>query len=159
MKLDQMDKDILEYLQRDSNITNAELARKLNISPPAMHGRVKRLYNDGFIDKHVLILNASKLGFDLLCFIFLNTNVHQLEQLNQFEAKIQELPQVLECYTLTGEYDYMLKVVNKNSNNLQHFIRQLNGISEITRIQTSISLREVKFSTELPIGDEQSVQD
>ncbi|MGE7184456.1 Lrp/AsnC family transcriptional regulator [Peribacillus sp. NPDC006672] len=153
MNLDYLDRQAVELLQKDSSISNAELARRLNISPPAMLNRVKRLYSEGYIERQVLIMDSSKMGFDLLSFIFLNTKLHQIEQLKEFEQTIQSFPQVLECFTLAGEYDYILKVVCRNSNDLQQFIRQLNGISEIIRIHSSISLRKVKFSTELPIWE------
>ncbi|MEC1376001.1 Lrp/AsnC family transcriptional regulator [Heyndrickxia oleronia] len=148
--LDRVDLRILDLLQKEEQISNAELARCVNLSPPATHARVKRLESEGFIDRHVAILNQEKLGFDLLCFIFISTNIHQAEKLECLEKELKEMPEVLECYCLTGEYDYLLKVANKDRRDLESFIRKLNLLG-ITKIQTSLALREIKYSTVLPI--------
>jgi DNA-binding Lrp family transcriptional regulator len=146
-----IDQFILDILQREAHLSNADLARMVNLSPPATHARVKRLEREGYIDQQVSILNHSKLGFDLLCFIFVSTNIHQKEQLENLEGAMKIMPEVLECHCLTGEYDYLLKVANRNREELERFIRKLNLLSGVNRIQTSISLREIKFSTALPI--------
>jgi len=80
--LDNVDLQILAILQREVQISNAELARRVNLSPPATHTRVKRLENEGYIDQQVAILNQEKLGFDLLCYIFMSTNIHQEKQVS-----------------------------------------------------------------------------
>ncbi|MFC7391948.1 Lrp/AsnC family transcriptional regulator [Scopulibacillus cellulosilyticus] len=150
--LDDVDIQILDAMQKEGHLSNVELARRLNLSPPATHARVKRLENDGFIDRRVAILNQEKLGFDLLCFIFMSTNIHKAEKLEVLEKELMAMPEVLECHCLTGEYDYLLKVANKDRKGLESFIRKLNRLG-ITRIQTSLALREIKYSTVLPIGD------
>ena len=83
--LDDLDVQILDILQKESQVSNAELARRVNLSPAAMHARIKRLDGEGFIDKQVAILNQEKLGFDLLCFIFMSTNIHQFDKLEVLE--------------------------------------------------------------------------
>jgi DNA-binding Lrp family transcriptional regulator len=80
-----------------------------------------------------------------------STNIHQKEQLENLEGAMKTMPEVLECHCLTGEYDYLLKVANRNREELERFIRKLNLLSGVNRIQTSLSLREIKFSTALPI--------
>jgi len=124
----------------------------VNLSPPATHTRIKRLEKEGYINHQVAILNQEKLGFDLLSFIFVSTNIHQAEKLEVLENELESIPEVLECHCLTGEYDYLLKVVNKDRRELEKFIRKLNGLG-ITRIQTSLALREIKYSTVLPIRE------
>lgn len=150
--LDQIDLQLLNALQNQSQLSNTELAKMVNLSPPATHARVKRLESEGYIDRHVAILNQEKLGFDLLCFIFMSTNIHQADKLELLEKELKAMPEVLECYCLTGEYDYLLKVANKDRKDLEGFIRKLNQLG-ITRIQTSLALREIKYSTILPISD------
>ncbi|WP_141770447.1 Lrp/AsnC family transcriptional regulator [Bacillus sp. MUM 116] len=152
--LDALDRKILDLLQMEAQLSNAELARRVNLSPPATHARVKRLENEGFIDRHVVVLNSRKLGIDLLCFIFVSTNIHQKEQLEQLESAMNSMPEILECHCLTGEYDYFLKVANRNREELEKFIRKLNLLPGINRIQTSLSLREIKFTTALPINND-----
>ncbi|GLI07466.1 AsnC family transcriptional regulator [Paenibacillus tyrfis] len=150
--LDEVDIQILDLMQKEAQLSNAELARRVNLSPPATHARVKRLENEGFIERQVAILNQEKLGFDLLCFVFMSTNIHQAEQLEVLEKALSSMPEVLECHCLTGEYDYLLKVANKDRKELEGFIRKLNKLG-IARIQTSLALREIKYSTVLPIGN------
>jgi len=154
--LDSLDREILKILQNEAQLTNAELARRVNLSPPATHARVRRLESEGLIDRHVAILNQKRLGFDLLCFIFVSTNIHQKEQLEMLESAMNLMPEILECHCLTGEYDYLLKVANRNREELERFIRKLNLLPGVNRIQTSLSLREIKFTTALPIHDESS---
>ncbi len=152
--LDDLDVQILDILQKESHVSNAELARRVNLSPAAMHSRIKRLDGEGFIDKQVAILNQEKLGFDLLCFIFMSTNIHQSDKLEVLEKELESMPEVLECHCLTGEYDYLLKVANRDRKELEQFIRKLNKLG-ITKIQTSLALREIKYSTVLPIRNEE----
>ncbi len=148
--LDTIDIQILDILQKESQISNAEIARRVNLSPPATHTRIKRLEGQGFINRQVAILNQEKLGFDLLCYVFISTNIHQAEQLDILENALEAMSEVLECHCLTGEYDYLLKVVIRDRKELDGFIRKLNKLG-ISRIQTNLSLREIKNSTVLPI--------
>ena len=152
--LDKVDVQILDILQKQAQLNNTEIAKRVNLSPPAVHSRIKRLENEGYIKRQVAILDQEKLGFDLLCFIFISTTIHQAEELYVLETALEALPEVLECQCLTGEYDYLLKVANKNSKDLQTFIRKLNKLG-IAKIQTSLALREVKSSTVLPIVEEE----
>ena len=153
--LDQVDLQLLDILQREAQVSNAELARRVNLSPPATHTRIKRLESEGYIHRQVAILNQEKLGFDLLSFIFICTNIHQAEQLEVLEKALRAMPEVLECHCLTGEHDYLLKVANKDRKGLENFIRKLNRLG-ISRIQTSLALREIKCSTVLPICEDES---
>ncbi|MEK3744663.1 Lrp/AsnC family transcriptional regulator [Brevibacillus sp. FSL K6-0770] len=155
--LDQVDIHILDVLQKDATISNAELARRVSLSPPATHTRVKRLEAEGYINRQVAILDQEKLGFDLLCFVFISTNIHQEKELETLESALRSMPEVLECHCLTGEYDYLLKVAIKDRKGLDSFIRKLNRLG-ISRLQTNLSLREIKSSTVLPIAAEEQEQ-
>lgn len=148
--LDQIDIDLLDFMQKNAQLSNTELAKLVNLSPPATHARVKSLEKEGFIERQVAILNQEQLGFDLLCFIFIRTNIHQEEALASLENKLRSLTEILECYCLTGEYDYLLKVANKNRKELEGFIKKLNKLG-ISQIHTSLALREIKSTTVLPI--------
>jgi len=149
--LDKVDIEILDLLQREAKLSNIEISKRVNLSPPAVHIRIKRLENGGFIKRQVAILDQEKLGFDLLCFIFMSTNIHQAEKLDSLENALRSMPEVLECHCLTGEYDYLLKIANRDRKELESFIRKLNKLG-ITKIQTSLALREIKDSTLLPIS-------
>lgn len=154
--LDNVDLLILAILQREVQISNAELARRVNLSPPATHTRVKRLENEGYIDQQVAILNQEKLGFDLLCYIFMSTNIHQEKEIEELENSLKTMTEIMECHCLTGAYDYLLKVVIRDRQDLDQFIRKLNKLG-VSRIQTNLSLREIKYSTVLPIEEKQQV--
>ncbi|MGI2326842.1 Lrp/AsnC family transcriptional regulator [Planococcus sp. YIM B11945] len=148
--LDKTDIAILDILQRQADLSNIEIAKRVSLSSPAVHARIKRLETEGYIQRQVAILDPEKLGFDLLCFVFISTTIHQAEELTVLESALEAMPEVLECQCLTGEYDYLLKVANKDRKELQAFIRKLNKLG-ITKIQTSLALREIKSSTVLPI--------
>lgn len=148
--LDSIDLQILDILQRSSDISNTELSHMVKLSPPATHTRIKRLKHEGYINRQVAILDQEKLGFDLLCFVFISTDIHQAEKLEILEQNLYAMPEVLECHCLTGEFDYLMKVANKDRSELEGFIRKLNKLG-ISRIQTTLALREIKQSTILPI--------
>ncbi|MEY8749693.1 Lrp/AsnC family transcriptional regulator [Alkalicoccobacillus gibsonii] len=150
--LDGIDIQILDILQKNAQLSNSEIAKRVNLSPPATHARIKNIEKNGYINKHVAILNQEKLGFNLLSMIFISTSIHQHDAIETLEDKLKALPEVLECHCLTGEYDYLLKIVTKNRNDLEGFIRKLNRLG-IARIQTSLVLREIKSSTTLPITE------
>lgn len=151
--LDNLDIEILNYLQNEGRISNAELSRRVELSPPATHARVKRLEDQGYIREYVALLEPEKLGFDMLCFINVGLQMHTKEQVENFRNAIQEIPEVLECYHITGEYDYLLKVIISNRKNLEEFVvRRLTPIQGVARIYTSLVLSEVKNRTSLPIN-------
>ncbi|GAK02272.1 transcriptional regulator, AsnC family [Geomicrobium sp. JCM 19037] len=155
-KLDDTDRVLLELLQQEAHLSNVDLARRINLSPPATHARVKRLEEAGIIERYVTILNKDRLGFDLLCFIYVGMNAHQRKHIDFFQEKVVRMPEVLECHHVTGEYDYILKVLLKNSHDLKTFIvENLSALPSVTRIQTSVSYGEVKSSTALPIQKEE----
>jgi DNA-binding Lrp family transcriptional regulator len=150
--LDNLDKAILRELQTDGRVSNAELARRVNLSPPAIHARLRRLEEQGFIRQYVALLDREKAGYDMLCFVNMNLQLHQQEQIDTVRAAILEIPEVIECYSLTGEYDYLLKVAIRNRKDLERFVmHHLTRISGVHQVHTSIVLTELKSTTALPI--------
>ncbi len=150
--LDDIDRAILAFVQEDGRIANAELARQLNLSPPATHARVRRLEREGFIEGYAGMLSRAKLGYDLLCFVLVGLTVHQFEHVYGFRDRVLAMPEVLECYNITGEYDYLLKVVLRNREDLERFVvGELTPLPGVARLQTSLVLSEVKSSIKLPI--------
>jgi DNA-binding Lrp family transcriptional regulator len=151
-ELDDLDAEILELLQRDGRVSNAELARQINLSQPAVHNRIRRLERLGYIRQYVTLLDREKIGYDLLCFINVNIQVHQPDQIETFRNMILRMPEVLECYHITGEHDYLLKVVLRNRKDLERFVvDKLTPIPGVARIQTSLVLREVKSTMALAL--------
>jgi len=150
--IDELDSNILEILQADARISNAELARRVNLSPPATLARVRRLEESGYIDRYATLLDRKHVGFDMLCFVRVSLQLHDIEQVNGFREAVQQMPEVLECHHVTGDYDYILKVVAHNTKDLENFlVNQLTPIPGVARIYTSLVLNEVKTSTVLPL--------
>ena len=151
--IDDYDRAILEALQADGRIANAELARRLALSAPAIHARLRRLEEVGLITRYAALLDREKLGFDLLCFVNITLQRHTREHVDLFRQRIQQIPQVLECHHVTGEYDYLLKVVVRNRKELEHLLmEELTPIPGVAHIHTSLVLNEVKAATALPLA-------
>jgi len=150
--LDSVDKATLRALQVDGRLSNVELARKISLSPPATHARRRRLEKDGYIHQYTAVVDREKAGYDLLCFIHISLQMHQLEQVERFRKLVRQMPEVLECYHITGEYDYLLKVVLRNRKDLERFaVDRLTPIPGVARIHTSLVFTEVKSTTALPL--------
>jgi DNA-binding Lrp family transcriptional regulator len=150
--LDELDRAILLELQKNGRISHVELSRIVNLSPPAIHTRIKRLEQQGYIDRYAALVNRELVGYEMLCFISVSLQVHQLDQVENFRRRVTEMPEVLECYHLTGEYDYLLKVAVYNQKSLQQFLMdKLTPIPGIGRIHTSLVLTEIKHSTVLSL--------
>lgn len=150
--LDELDLAILKVLQTDGRIRNVELANRVNLSPPAVHARIKRLEQQGYVKHYAALLDRERMGYDMLCFVHVSLQLHQTEQVRNFRTHIREMPEVLECYHVTGEHDYLLKVVVHNRKDLERFvIDRLTPIPGVARIHTSLVLTEVKSVTTLPL--------
>ncbi|MEM7336817.1 MAG: Lrp/AsnC family transcriptional regulator [Chloroflexota bacterium] len=150
MKLDETDTLILNYLQKDSSISNVKLAGFVNLSPAATLTRVKKLEQEGFIKGYTAVIDTERLGYSLLCMVQVSLETHEVQLVNQFREQIQEMPEVLECYFLTGQSDYLLKVTVKDRQALEYFlVNTLTPASGVARLQTSVILNEVKTSSVL----------
>ncbi len=150
--LDPLDSAILKILQANARISNAELARRVNLSPPATYARVKRLEDNGLIQAYATLLNRQQAGYDMMCFVRVSLQLHDIEQVHGFRDAVREMPEVLECHHVTGDYDYLLKIVARNTADLENFlVNRLTPIPGVARIHTSLVLREVKATTQIPI--------
>lgn len=154
--IDDTDRAILTELQNDSSISNVELARRISLSPPAVHARIKRLEELGYVRQYAAILDREKLGYELLCLISVTLEVHHVDNINQFRDAVAQMPEVLECYFITGEFDYLLKVAVRSRMELEQFLMEkLTPVRGIARIATSIVLTEIKFTTSLALADDE----
>ena len=150
---DELDRLILQELQQDARISNAELARRVELSPPATLARIRRLEESGLIQGYSAKVDRKLAGYDLLCFVSVSLQVHDTEQLYAFRNAVREIPRVLECHHVTGDYDYLLKVVAHDTADLEDFlVNQLTPAPGVARIHTSVVLSETKppSSLELP---------
>ena len=152
MKYDAMDIKILNILQDNGRITNSKLASEIGISPPAMSERVKRLESSGVIEKYVAILDRKKSGFSLLAMINVSLSLHQISNLKTVKDLLVQLDEVLECYQMTGDIDFMLKVAIKDMYSYTEFVNdKLSGIPGIQNIKTSFVLDTLKSETALKL--------
>ena len=151
--LDDLDRRLLAHLQNDARATSVDLARRLKLSPPGLQKRVRKLEERGVIERYSTVVSRRAVGLDLLCFVQVLLAHHRPGSVERFPARIRSLPEVLECYYLTGEIDYLLKVVVANHDELERFLfEKLMKIDGVDRIRTSIVLKEIKTSTALPLG-------
>jgi len=150
--LDETDQAILAELQANGRISNADLARLVGLSPPAVYARLKRLEQSSLIRGYAALLDREAAGYDMLCLINISMQSHQRSAMKILRDIVVEMPEVLECYHVTGEYDYQLKVVVHNRKALEHFvIDRLSTISGIAHIRTILVLSEIKSTTALPL--------
>jgi Lrp/AsnC family transcriptional regulator, leucine-responsive regulatory protein len=150
IRLDEIDLQLLRELQKDARLPNAELARRIPLSPPAVHARLRRLETQQVIQQYTARLNYEQLGYDLSCFIGVILQTHQLRLVQNFRTAVAQFPEVAECYHLAGEYDYLLKVILKNRQHLEQFITEkLTPLEGINRLQISVVLTEIKSQTSL----------
>jgi len=155
LSLDRTDKRILEVLQRDGSISNLDLADKVGLSPSPCSRRVKALQDAGIIAKTVAVLDAKKMGLDLVAMVSIGMDRHTPDRFSNFESLVSSCPQVQSCYLITGHSaDYLLKVVVADMNAYQQFLLdKLLTIEGVTGVHSSFVMRKVVDSTHLPLGD------
>ncbi len=151
-RLDPLDWQLMALLQDAARVTNADLARKLGLSPPGLKKRLRKLEARGVITQYVALLNREALGLDLLCFVNVSLAHHRPELRRTFREAMRGMPEVLECHFLTGEVDYVVKLVVANHTALEKFLfEKLMSIEGVDRVRTSIVVNEIKASTALPL--------
>ena len=155
-KLDRYDLRILEILQNDSSITNQQLAERISLSPSPCLRRVQALEAAGIIRKRVALLDRQRLGLQLLVIIHISMDRHTSERFDSFEAAVRQLPEVLECFMITGQdADYQIKLTVRDMNHFQDILlNRITKIEGVTGVHSSFVLREVVSTTELPIWKE-----
>lgn len=152
MGLDRIDIKILEILQENGRITNARLAKMIGISPPSMLERVRKLESSGVVEKYVALINRQIIGYELMAIIVVSLSLHQVSSLRTVVDRLAELDEVLECYQLTGDVDFLLKVVTRDMASYAAFVNnKLSGIPGIQNIKTSFVLDTVKNSTSIQL--------
>ena len=150
--LDATDWRILDLLQRDARLSNVELARAVNLSPSPCLARVRALEAGGYISRYVTLIDPLKLGLQVSVFIQVRPEKQIEPSLEVFEKAMLDRPEVMECYLMTGDADYLLRVVVSDIQALQNFIVNfLSRVPGVGNIQSSFSLKQVKYQTALPL--------
>lgn len=148
MKIDEIDKRILRHLQQDSKKTNKEIANDLMLSVTAVYERIRKLEREGVVSKYVALLDPEKVekGFMVLCQIKLIQ--HKKDFLTKFEKEITSLPEVIECLHVSGDYDYILKVLVKDMDAYREFmVTKLTNLDHIGSTKSIFTINKVKQST------------
>jgi Lrp/AsnC family transcriptional regulator, leucine-responsive regulatory protein len=153
-RLDAIDIRILAALQDDGGLTNVDLAKQVGLSPSPCLARVRGLEERGVIARRVTLLDPMKLGASVSVFIQVTLEKQTEAVLDAFETSIAGFPEVMECYLMTGDSDYLLRVVVSDTIALQHFIvGRLSKTRGVANIRSSFALKQVKYKTALPIHD------
>lgn len=152
LKLTKQDVDILKLLQRDSSISTATIAERVNLSQSPCWRRINRLEQEGLIRQRVALLDRNVLGMDIVVFATINLTGTGRQNLIEFEREIVRHSEVVECYTMTGIWDYMLKIVTKDMRHYEAFVRNtLTESPSIRELHSHIAVTEIKNSTEMPL--------
>jgi Lrp/AsnC family leucine-responsive transcriptional regulator len=153
MKLDRTDRRILETIQKNGSISNLDLAEAVGLSPTPCSRRVKRLEESGIITAHVSLLNQSMLGLKLTAYIGISMDRHTPDRFEEFETKVRDFPEVMECSVVTGQSaDYLLKAVVPDMEYYEKFLLgKLTRIPGVAGVHSSFELRRVVYKTALPL--------
>ncbi|MCB1643897.1 MAG: Lrp/AsnC family transcriptional regulator [Pseudomonadales bacterium] len=152
-KLDNIDREILEALQSNACLSNMELADKICLSPSPCSRRVKILEEEGYIRSRVSLLDPDKIGLSVSVFIQVTLNHQAKKNLLKFEKAVAEWPEVMECYLMTGDFDYLMRVVVPDLNVYQQFLDiRLTPLQGIDNIRSSFSLKRVRYKTNMPLN-------
>jgi len=152
MALDNIDLRILSLMQTKANLSVAQIAEEVNLSQPPCWRRIKKLEAKGYIDGRVTMLNRKQLGLNIVVYTEVKLTSNGRQEVDKFEDEISSFPEVAECYAMLGRSDYLLRIVAKDMDDYDRFFRDhLSKIPGVQDITSAVALREVKYSTELPI--------
>jgi Lrp/AsnC family transcriptional regulator, leucine-responsive regulatory protein len=155
--MDAIDLRILERLQHDARISNVELARAVNLSPSPCLARVRALERSGHIDRFVTLLDAKRLGLTVNVLVQVTLEKQIEPALDTFERAVRERPEVMECYLMTGDADYLLRVLVPDVPAFERFILEfLSRVPGVGNIKSSFALKQVKYQTALPLPEQQT---
>lgn len=150
--LDSVDRKILRILQGDAAVSNVDLARKVGLSASPCLRRVQRLEEEGIIHRRVTLLEPGSVGLGVSVFVQVTLKKQADRALRAFEKTVLERPEVMECYLMTGDADYLLRVVVPDIPSYERFVLQhLTHISSVARVRSSFALKQVKYTTSLPL--------
>jgi Lrp/AsnC family leucine-responsive transcriptional regulator len=151
--LDKTDKAILKQLQTNSRIPNSELANKVKLSASACLKRVSRLRREGTIKQFAAVISPVDIGLEITTFTFVALSPHNRKVADEFVKRIKAIDYILECYHVTGEFDYLLKIVASDISAYRDFIiDELLGIAGVSKLETLVVLKSEKQTFDLPIG-------
>jgi Lrp/AsnC family leucine-responsive transcriptional regulator len=150
--LDRYDRIILKVLQENGRASNVELSDKANLSAPQCYRRVRRLESDGIIRGYMAQVDPPMIGFGVVAFVNFSIDREQAKQARLVEKAIRQFPEILECYTISGDFDYLLKVVATDLKSLSAFLTdRLMQVPGVSGVRSMVCLEEVKQASPLPL--------
>lgn len=150
--LDEKDIQILEILQQDGRATNADIAKQIQLSPPSALQRVKALEKLGVIKSYAAMLDADRLGIKLTAWTQISLALHQEMPIERFRKAIASIPEVMECYHVSGDFDFLIKICVRDMKAYESFVREkLSKIKGISKIQTSFVMGVTKHTTRIQL--------
>lgn len=153
VKIDKLDYKIMEQVQTDASISIQELAERVGLSSTACWRRLRKMENEGVIRKTVAILDPRHVQLSVSVFANIRLKDHKPESLRQFEDAIEHVPEVVECYSITGENDFILRVVVKDVEAYEELLnKKLINLFEVSSYKSMFALRQIKYQTELPLS-------
>ena len=150
-ELDALDHSILNKLQKNGRLSNVQLAIEVGLSESACLRRVKILEESGIIDRYVMLINQSAIGKPGNVFVRVSLDGQQREKLTAFEAEITKVSEVMECYLMSGDFDYLLRVITRDNDDYVRVHNKLTSLPGVMRVQSSFALRTVLGKTEMPL--------
>ena len=152
IKLDAIDKRLLEILQQDSKINIKEVAAQLNMTKTPIYERIKRYDKEGIVSKYVAVLNREKVSNSMVVFCSVSLESQKLEEIKKFSSEVKKIPEVMECYLMGGANDFLLKVVVSDLNAYHQFSSgKLAALPNVGQIKSTFVLNEIKRSTVFPL--------
>ena len=152
MKLDAIDRKILELLQQDSEQQGAEIAARVGLSPTPCWRRIQRMKEAGVITRSVALVDARKVNVGVTVFVSIRTNTHSQAWFEQFKATVQAIPEIVEFYRMSGDIDYLLRVVVPDIAAYDRVYKRLTADTQLFDISSSFAMEEIKFTTALPLN-------
>ena len=150
--MDKLDKVILDLLQKDSELTIQEIAKSVYLSTTPCWKRIKRLKEQGFIQKTVAILDPKMTELNTIVFVFVTIENHDKEKLNLFSRVVSMMPDIVECHRLSGSIDYILKVIVKDIEGYDLFYKRLINKASFLKVTSNFVIEKMKQTTEIPIN-------
>ncbi len=149
--LDRLDLQILDALQRDSTLSMADLGARVGLSSTPCWKRIKRLEDAGLIERRVAIVNRQAVGLPVTVFVSIRAGQHDEQWLTRFAAVVSALPEVQEFHRMSGDVDYLLKVVTTSIEGYDRFYKKLIGLAEMAGVSSAFSMEQIKSTTALPL--------
>lgn len=153
VRLDSIDLHILELLQEDASLSSAQIAERVGLSASPCWRRIQRLERDGAIRRRVALLDPAKLGLGVVVFASVKLSAHGRQAIPEFEDAVKQFPEVMECYTVSGGVDFLLRIVTVDVHAYELFLRNhLTQLPAVAEVHSRIAITQVKYTTAIPLG-------